>query len=85
VRLELDASGQPSLALAQFFDHPASHHRLAKISKVQIDFCAGVCGDRSVVCGWLGAQLDWKIDAVKSSRELRFTETAGRPIEVEFA
>ena len=25
-------------ALAQFFDHPASHHRLLKISKVRIDF-----------------------------------------------
>ena len=28
-------------ALAQFFDHPASHHRLAKISKVRIDFAPG--------------------------------------------
>jgi hypothetical protein len=27
--------------------------------------------------------LDWKIDEVKSSLELRFTETSGRPIDIE--
>jgi hypothetical protein len=31
----------------------------------------------------MAAQLDWKIDAAKSSRELRFIETSGRPIDVE--
>jgi hypothetical protein len=33
--------------------------------------------------GWLAAQLDWKIDAVKPSNELRFTEMSGRPINAE--
>src|SRR5689334_2373222 len=28
-------------ALAQFFDHPASHHRLAKITKARVDFAPG--------------------------------------------
>jgi len=27
---------------AQFFDHPASHHRLAKVARYKIDLCAGV-------------------------------------------
>src|SRR6266403_211948 len=70
-------------ALAQFFDHPASHHRLAKVSKVQIDFAPAFRSTSLLFVGWLAAQLDWKIDAVKSSRELRFTETSGRHIAVE--
>jgi glucose-6-phosphate dehydrogenase assembly protein OpcA len=70
-------------SLAQFFDHPASHHRLAKISKVQIDFAPAFRSTALLFVGWLAAQLDWKIDAVKTSRELRFTETSGRPIDVE--
>jgi glucose-6-phosphate dehydrogenase assembly protein OpcA len=70
-------------ALAQFFDHPASHHRLAKISKVRIDFAPAFRSTALLFVGWLAAQLDWKIDAEKSSRELRFTDSSGRPINVE--
>jgi glucose-6-phosphate dehydrogenase assembly protein OpcA len=70
-------------ALAQFFDHPASHHRLAKISKVRIDFAPAFRSTALLFVGWLAAQLDWKIDETKSSRELRFTETSGRQIDVE--
>jgi glucose-6-phosphate dehydrogenase assembly protein OpcA len=69
-------------ALAQFFDHPASHHRLTKISNVQIDFARGFRSTALLFVGWLAAQLDWKIDAVKSSHELRFTAASGRPIDV---
>jgi glucose-6-phosphate dehydrogenase assembly protein OpcA len=70
-------------ALAQFFDHPASHHRLAKISKMQIDFAPAFRSTALLFVGWLAAQLDWKIDEVKSSDELRFAETSGRYIDVE--
>src|SRR4029453_6979983 len=70
-------------ALAQFFDHPASHHRLAKISKMQIDFAPAFRSTALLLVGWLAAQLDWKSDALKSSTELRFTETSGRHIDVE--
>ena len=70
-------------ALAQFFDHPASHHRLTEISKVQVKFAPAFRSTALLFVGWLAAQLDWKIDAVKSSRDLRFTETSGRPIDVE--
>ena len=65
-------------ALAQFFDHPASHHRLAKISKVRIDFAPGFQSAALLFLGWLGAQLNWHIDEVKSSCEVRFTGTSGR-------
>jgi len=70
-------------ALAQFFDHPASHHRLAKISKVRIDFAPGFRSTGILFVGWLAAQLNWQIDEVKSSLEMRFTETSGRLIDVE--
>jgi glucose-6-phosphate dehydrogenase assembly protein OpcA len=70
-------------ALAQFFDHPASHHRLAKISKVRIDFAPGFRSTALLFVGWLGAQLNWHIDEVKSSRELRVTGTSGRHVDLE--
>ena len=70
-------------ALAQFFDHPASHHRLTEISKVQVEFAPAFRSTALLFVGWLAAQLDWQIDAAKSSRDLRFTETSGRPIDVE--
>jgi len=70
-------------ALAQFFDHPASHHRLAKISKVQIDFAPGFRSTALLFVGWLAAQLNWHVEEVKSPRELRFTGAAGQHIDIE--
>src|SRR5215468_6131400 len=68
-------------ALAQFFDHPASHHRLAKISKIRIDFAPGFRSTALLFVGWLAAQLNWQIDEAKSSGELRFTGPSGRHID----
>ena len=70
-------------ALAQFFDHPASHHRLAKISKVRIYFAPGFRSTAVLFVGWLGAQLNWHIDEVKSSGELRFTRASRQHIDVD--
>lgn len=70
-------------ALAQFFDHPASHHRLSKIGKVRIDYAPGFRSTAVLFVGWLAAQLSWQIDEVKSTRELRFTGPSGRQIDVE--
>ncbi len=70
-------------ALAQFFDHPASHHRLAKISKVRIDFAPAFRSTAFLFTGWLGAQLDWQPQKTSSPEELRFTGPAGRTMEVE--
>src|SRR5438034_9477686 len=70
-------------ALAQFFDHPASHHRLAKISKLRIDFARGFRSTALLFVGWLGAQLNWHVDEVKSSRELRFSGASARHIDVD--
>ena len=70
-------------ALAQFFDHPASHHRLAKITKVRIDFAPGFRSTALLYVGWLGAQLNWHIEEVKSSGELRFIGASAGHIDVE--
>jgi glucose-6-phosphate dehydrogenase assembly protein OpcA len=70
-------------ALAQFFDHPASHHRLAKISRVRIDFAPGFRSTGILFAGWLAAQLNWQIDEVKSPAELRFVAPLARKIDIE--
>jgi len=70
-------------ALAQFFDHPASHHRLAKISKVRVDFAPGFRSTALLFIGWLAAQLAWRIENLKSSRELRFFAPSGREVDIE--
>src|SRR6266513_833409 len=70
-------------ALAQFFDHPASHHRLAKISNLRIDFAPGFRSTAILFVGWLAAQLNWQIDEVRSAHDLRFNEMSGQHIEVE--
>src|SRR5215813_4066878 len=70
-------------ALAQFFDHPASHHHFAKIDKVRIDFAPGFRSTAILFAGWLAAQLNWHIEEVKSPCELRFTGASPRHIDVD--
>src|SRR5947208_14755898 len=70
-------------ALAQFFDHPASHHRLAKIDRVRIDFAPSFRSTGLLFVGWLGAQLGWCLEKSGSSNELRFTSPSGGNISVE--
>jgi glucose-6-phosphate dehydrogenase assembly protein OpcA len=70
-------------ALAQFFDHPASHHRLAKIGKVRIDFASRFRSTALLFAGWLGGQLGWRIENAKSSSEIRFISASHRKVEIE--
>jgi len=70
-------------ALAQFFDHPASHHRLGKISRVRIDFAPGFRSTAMLFLGWLAAQLGWHVEEAKSSVELRFIGASAQQIDVE--
>src|SRR5262249_4026781 len=70
-------------ALGQFFHHPALHQSLANISTIRVDFAPGFRSTALLFVGWLGAQLDWDIDEVRSPRELRFTRTSGRPIDIK--
>lgn len=70
-------------ALAQFFDHPASHHRLTKIRRLRIDFAPGFRSTAILFVGWLGAQLNWHTEQLKSPGELRFTGASAKQIEVD--
>jgi glucose-6-phosphate dehydrogenase assembly protein OpcA len=68
--------------LAQFFDHPASHHRLSEVEKVRIDFAPGFRSTALLFAGWLGAQLGWCLEK-STSNELRFTSASAHTIGVE--
>jgi glucose-6-phosphate dehydrogenase assembly protein OpcA len=70
-------------ALAQFFDHPASHHHFAKIRKVRIDFAPGFRSTAVLFAGWLAAQLNWRSEKTDVAHKLRFVNPLGRKIDVE--
>jgi glucose-6-phosphate dehydrogenase assembly protein OpcA len=70
-------------ALAQFFDHPASHHNFAKIKTVRIDFAPGFRSTAVLFTGWLAAQLDWQSEKTEAANNLQFVNPSGRKIDVE--
>jgi glucose-6-phosphate dehydrogenase assembly protein OpcA len=70
------------LAIAQFFDHPASHHHFGSIENAQIDFAAGFRSAAVLLAGWLGAQLNWKVEPGKSANKFAFADPAGRKIDI---
>jgi glucose-6-phosphate dehydrogenase assembly protein OpcA len=70
-------------ALAQFFDHPASHRHFAKIKKVRIDFGPGFRSTALLFAGWLAAQLNWRCEKTDVEDKLRFVGPSERKVEVE--
>jgi glucose-6-phosphate dehydrogenase assembly protein OpcA len=70
-------------ALAQFFDHPASHHNLAKIDKVRIDFATGFRSTAVLFTGWLAAQLNWQSEKTNMPNKLSFVSPSVQKIDVE--
>ena len=70
-------------AIAQFFDHPASHHHFAKISKVRLDFAPGFRSTAVLFAGWLAAQLNWRSEKADVATKLRFVSPSGQNINVE--
>ncbi len=82
------------LALAQFFDHPATHHHLEEMAAVEIVHAPGYRSTALLLVGWLAAQLDWEkgtaqgnslgfervIGEEKHSLKIKLTEKAGAPI-----
>lgn len=78
---------QLRFAVAQFFDHPASHHHFDKIRHVEIDFAPGYRSTAVLLGGWIAAQLRWqRTDGLhfqttsKESAEIVLREKAGEPI-----
>ena len=70
-------------ALAQFFDHPASHHNLAKINRVRIDFGPRFRSTAVLFVGWLAAQLDWQGEKTDRLDKLSFVSPSGSKIDIE--
>ena len=70
-------------ALAQFFDHPASHHNFAKIKNLRVDFAPGFRSTAVLFAGWLAAQLNWQSEKTDVASNLSFVSPSGSKIEVE--
>jgi glucose-6-phosphate dehydrogenase assembly protein OpcA len=70
-------------ALAQFFDHPASHHRFAAIKSVRIDFAPGYRSTAVLFAGWLAAQLNWQGEKTDVPNNLSFVSSSGSKIDIE--
>jgi glucose-6-phosphate dehydrogenase assembly protein OpcA len=69
-------------AVAQFFDHPASHHHFVKIKRARIEYAPGFRSTAILFAGWLGAQLNWQVDSVNGAA-FRFADAKGRKIEIQ--
>jgi glucose-6-phosphate dehydrogenase assembly protein OpcA len=70
-------------AVAQFFDHPASHHHFSEIENVQIDFAPTFKSTAVLFAGWLGAQLNWRVEDGQSGNNFKLVDAAGRTIDIE--
>jgi glucose-6-phosphate dehydrogenase assembly protein OpcA len=70
------------VALAQFFDHPGSHHHLAELIGMEVDFAPDHRSTAILLVGWIGAQLQWKLDAQDSADRLKFRKRSNEPVEV---
>ena len=70
-------------AVAQFFDHPASHRHFDEIESVSVNFAPGFKSTAILLIGWLAAQLNWKTDQQKMNGSCRFLDANGRKIDIE--
>ena len=73
------------LAIAQFFDHPASHHHFNKIERAQICFAPGFRSTALLLAGWLAAQLGWRALNINSGDQLEFANAQGGNIAIGMA
>jgi glucose-6-phosphate dehydrogenase assembly protein OpcA len=71
------------VAIAQLFDHPASHHHFAKIKAGQIYFAPGFRSTALLLVGWLAAQLNWQLEKVNDANRLQFANPAGGKVEID--
>ena len=70
------------LALAQFFDHPASHHHFQHIERGEIVFAPSYRSTGLLLAGWLAAQLQWRVEGKGAADKLTFLNNEGRRIEI---
>ena len=53
------------IALAQFFDHPATHHHLAGIKAIEVEHAPEFRSTALLLVGWLAGQLAWERSSKK--------------------
>ena len=70
-------------AIAQFFDHPASHHHFTEMENMTVDFAPGFKSSAILLIGWLAAQLNWKTDQQSMNGSCRFLDSTNRKIDIE--
>ena len=70
-------------AIAQFFDHPASHHHFAKIENLNVDYAPGFKSTALLLLGWLGAQLSWRVNEPARNGSCRMVDANNRKIDIE--
>ena len=70
-------------AIAQFFDHPASHHHFSEMENLTVNFAPGFKSTAILLIGWLGAQLKWKTNQQSMNGSCRFLDTNKRKIDIE--
>jgi glucose-6-phosphate dehydrogenase assembly protein OpcA len=70
-------------AIAQFFDHPASHHHFVEMENLTVDFAPGFKSTAILLIGWLGAQLKWKTNQQAMNGSCRFLDANNRKIDIE--
>jgi len=70
-------------AIAQFFDHPASHHHFAEMESIALDFAPGFKSTAILLVGWLAAQLQWKTNQQTMNGSCRFMDSDNRKIDIE--
>jgi len=70
-------------ALAQFFDHPASHHYFTEIESARIDFAPEFRSTAVLLAGWLAAQLNWRAEKTKAQNRLKFSDSSERKVDIQ--
>ena len=70
-------------AIAQFFDHPTSHHHFSKIENVNVDYAPGFKSTAILLIGWMAAQLGWTTNQQSLNGSCRFLDANKRKIDIE--
>jgi glucose-6-phosphate dehydrogenase assembly protein OpcA len=73
---------QLRLALAQFFDHPQSHHYLTEAESLTIEFAPKFRSTALLFTGWLAAQLGWTLTEKTKGNALTFRDQSNQPVSV---
>jgi len=73
------------LAIAQFFDHPRTHHRFAEIESVEIIFAPGYRSTALLLVGWFAAQLQWTLGTKSKESALDFRDRSNKAIRVSLS